>query len=94
MLRSRLALALGDAEAATVLARYAIEDVERTEWLAGHGQAWWRLADARLAAGDLAGAGEAARTALDRFETKGDVTTAAKVRGLLERIGEREPSAA
>jgi class 3 adenylate cyclase len=86
MLQSRLALANGDIVGATTLALAAIETVERTEWLAGHGLAWARLAEVRLAGGDAAGASDAARTALERYEAKGDVTSTTKVRRFLEGV--------
>ena len=85
--RSRLALILGDPVAAAERARVAIDVLDPTEWLPARGYAWWRLADARLALEDRDGAREAATTAIGRFEEKGDVSSAAKVRRLLATIG-------
>ncbi len=92
--RSRLALVHGDVGGAVAHAQAAIELLEPTEWLTARGYAWWRLADARLALGERAGAREAAEAAVARFEEKGDVVSAAKVRRLLDQIAASEASPA
>ena len=68
------------------LAEEAVQIAHRTDWLNLQGDAHMALAEVLRLAGRQGDAAEAAGHAVDRFEEKGNVVSAARARGLLEEL--------
>jgi tetratricopeptide (TPR) repeat protein len=85
--RARVLAARGEPQEAEDLAREAVRIAARTDWLFDQGQSLWALADVLEAADRSDEARETFRQALDRFERKGDVMDAARIREGLARLG-------
>jgi class 3 adenylate cyclase/tetratricopeptide (TPR) repeat protein len=81
--RARVLAARGEPGEAEDLARDAVGIAEATDWLFDQGQALWALGDVLQAAGRPQEAREAFEQALDRFERKGDVMDATRMREAL-----------
>ena len=90
-LRGRLAAAVGDVGAAMAAAREAVSLSESTQDPCLQGDAWTDLAVVLREAGQPDSA--AARTALARYESKGAVLLAARIRGWLGEPGQPGPGA-
>ena len=76
----------GDGAKAWQLAEEAVQIAHRTDWLNLQGDAHMALAEVLRLAGRQGDAAEAAGHAVDRFEEKGNVVSAARARGLLEEL--------
>jgi class 3 adenylate cyclase/tetratricopeptide (TPR) repeat protein len=83
MVRSRIALRLGDAEGARSFAETAVAIAEQTDFLAQRAQATLTLATVLSAQGRQAQALDQARIALDLFGRKGDGPGSAAARALI-----------
>jgi len=85
--QARIAAARGQFDAAKALAREAVALHEPTEYVERHADTLVSLAQVCEAAGDTAEAFEAARSAFELYERKGDVAGVARVNTLLETLG-------
>jgi tetratricopeptide (TPR) repeat protein len=88
--RARVLARRGDLIPAEQLARAAVALAERTDWLEGQGDALTDLGEVHRLAGRPLEAVEALRAALARYERKGAVALADRVRNALGRAGRRE----
>ncbi len=84
--RARVLAARGELREAEDLALEAVRIAEGTDWLFDQGQALWTLADVLEAAGRPDEARASFHEALERFERKGDVMDAARMRDVLARL--------
>jgi tetratricopeptide (TPR) repeat protein len=84
--RARVLAARGKQQQAEDLAREAVRIAEGTDWLFDQGQVLWALADVLETADRPDEAREAFQHALDRFDRKGDVMDAARIREALARL--------
>ena len=84
--KALIAAARGDLQGATRLAREAVELSLSTEMLNELGDSYAALGEVLELAGDTAGATEAYEGALDCFERKGNVVSAARIRDHLEQL--------
>jgi len=87
VVQARIALERGDLEAATALAESAVALEEQTDYIERHADTLVALARVREAAGDIAEAAVAAQKALELYERKGHVVSAARARALLDELG-------
>ena len=82
----------GDLDGAERLGREAIAIAEQTDLINDRAECWIHLARVLEQAGRHGEAAEAARTALELYERKGNVVSAGRVRARLERLEHRAPS--
>jgi tetratricopeptide (TPR) repeat protein len=82
-LRAKLAARRGSAEEAEALARSAVELAATTEAPNFRGHAWMDLAEVLRLAGRTEEASPALQEAARQFDSKGNVVSAARARGLL-----------
>ncbi len=78
--------ARGELQEAEDLAREAARIADSTDWLFDQGEVLWALADVLDAASRPDEARATFQQALDRFERKGDVMDAARIREALARL--------
>ncbi len=77
----------GRADEAEREAGRAVELAEGCDWPEYQGTAWLALSEVMRIAGRTKEAADAARTAAERFEAKGNIVSAARARAALEKVG-------
>ena len=86
MAKAKVLARQGDGAKAWQLAEEAVQIADRTDWLNLQGDAHMALAEVLRLTGRQGDAAEAAGHAVDRFEEKGNVVSAARARALLEEL--------
>jgi tetratricopeptide (TPR) repeat protein len=89
MARARILARRGEHEHARRLADEAAAIGDATDYILDRGDIWMQVSEVRSLGGDLRGAEEAARTALELYEVKGDVVSAERARAARAELGAR-----